>query len=105
MVLTLCIRYTLNPNKLADFTSYAEAEAGPIRRSGGQIVGYFLPTDFAGPTNQAIGLIDFRTLADYEQYRSVLANDPEHQKNAARLVESGVILSMDRSIIQRLEQR
>ena len=54
---TLCIHYTIDPNKLADFRKYAEVEQAPIRRSGGQIVGYFLPTDYAGPTNEAYGLI------------------------------------------------
>jgi hypothetical protein len=102
-MLTLAIRYTLNPNKLADFKAYVEAEQEPIRRSGGQIVGYFLPTDFSGPTNEALGLVDVPTLAAYEQYRSKLANDPEHKKNAARLEESGVIVAMNRSIIQRVE--
>jgi NIPSNAP len=101
---TLCIRYTLNPNKLADFKAYAEAEQGPISQSGGKTLGYFLPTDFAGPTNEAMGLIDFSTLAAYEQYRSTLANDPDHQKNVARLEQCGAVVAMDRSIIQRLQQ-
>jgi hypothetical protein len=82
-MLTLRIHYTINPNKLGDFKAYAEAEHGPIHRCGGKIVGYFLPTEFAGPTNEAYGLIDFDTLASYEQYRRVLAEDPDHQRNAA----------------------
>jgi hypothetical protein len=99
---TLCIRYTINPNKLADFKAYAEAEQASIRRSGGKILGYFLPTDFAGPTNEAYGLIDFQTLASYEQYRRALAEDPDHKKNAADLERSGAIVAMTRSIIERV---
>ena len=91
-MMTLCIRYTLDPNKLADFKSYVEAELEPIRRSGGQIVGYFLPTDFAGPTNEAIGLIDFPDLAAYEKFRGALANDPKHKTNVARLEQSGAVI-------------
>jgi len=102
-MITLSIRYTLDPNKIADFRAYVQAELYPIRRSGGNKVEYFLPTDFAGSTNEAVGLIDFSTLADYERYRRALANDPEHKKNAARLVESGVIVNINRSIIQRFE--
>jgi len=101
-IFTLCIRYTINPNKLADFKAYAEAEQDPIRRSGGKIVGYFLPTDFAGPTNIAYGLIDFLTLASYEQYRRALAGDPDHKKNAAELERSGVIVALNRSLIERV---
>jgi NIPSNAP len=101
-MITLSIRYTINPNKLRDFRSYVEAEQEPIRRSGGQILGYFLPTDFAGSTSEALGLIDLPTLAAYEQYRAALAKDADHQKNAARLQQSGAVLSMNRSIIQRV---
>lgn len=100
-MITLCIRYTLDPNKIADFKAYVEAELDPIRRSGGDVIGYFLPTDFSGPTNEALGLIDLPNLAVYEQYRAALASDPEHKKNAARLEQSGVIVSMNRSIISR----
>jgi hypothetical protein len=102
-MLTLCIRYVIDPNRLAHFRSYVEAELEAIRRSGGDIVGYFLPTDFAGPTNEAYGLIDFTTLAGYEHYRRTLAADPLHTKNAAELERSGVIVATNRSIIQRVE--
>jgi hypothetical protein len=102
-MITLCIRYTFNPEHLADFQSYVEAEQGVIERSGGRIRGYFLPTDFAGPTNEAMGLIDLPSLAAYEQYRQVLADDPDHKKNIARLGQSGAGVTMNRSIIRRVE--
>jgi hypothetical protein len=101
-MITLSIRYTLDPNKLEDFKTYAEAEQEPIRRSGGNILGYFLPTDFAGATNEALGLIELPSLAAYEQYRKALAEDPEHKRNAARLEQSGVIVAVNRTIMQRL---
>jgi len=103
-MITLSIRYTINPNKLRDFKTYVEAEQEPIRRSGGKILGYFFPTDFSGPTNEALGLIDLPGLAEYEKYRYALANDPEHKKNIAQLEQSGAVLAMNRSILQRLEQ-
>ncbi|MGB2606367.1 MAG: NIPSNAP family protein [Candidatus Sulfotelmatobacter sp.] len=101
-MITLSIRYTINPNRLADFRAYVEAEQEPIRRSGGKIVGYFLPTDFAGATNEALGLIDFPTLAGYEQYREALANDPEHKRNVAKLEKTGAVVAMNRSVFQPL---
>ena len=101
---TLCIRYTLNPNRLADFRTYVDSELQAIRRSGGKILGYFLPTDFAGPTNEAYGLIDFVSLVDYERYREDLAKDAEHIRNVARLEQSGAVLAMNRSMIQRVQQ-
>jgi hypothetical protein len=102
-MITLSIRYTLNPNRLDDFKTYANAEQEPIRRSGGKIVGYFLPTDFSGPTNEALGLIELPSLAAYEHYRKALADDPEHKKNVVHLEQSGVILAMNRTIIRRME--
>jgi hypothetical protein len=104
-MLTLCIRYKFNPEKLADIRAYFENEQRVIERSGGKVVGYFLPTDFAGPTDEAIGLIDLPSMAAYEEYRQVLAADPEHKVNVAKLMESGAAVAMNRSFIQRAEAR
>ena len=101
-MLTLCIRYTLDATKLADFEAYGRAVAGPIERCGGKVVGYFAPTKFAGPTNVGLALIDFPSLAAYERYREALAADSEHSAVAERAVRSGVILVEDRSFVQRV---
>ena len=98
---TLCIRYTLDPNRVQHFRTYVEDELAAIRNAGGKIVGYWLPTNFAGPTNIAYGLIDFLTLAAYEQYRKALADDPLHKQNTAELERSGAIINMERSVIER----
>jgi hypothetical protein len=100
---TLCIRYTLDPNRVKHFRDYVEHELEAIRNAGGKIVGYWLPTDFAGATNVAYGLIDFPTLASYEHYRKALADDPLHQRNADELIRSGAVLNMERSIIERCD--
>ena len=55
-MMTLCIRYTLDANKVADFEAYAQSLRKPIERCGGAYVDYYLPTKIAGPTNTAIGL-------------------------------------------------
>jgi hypothetical protein len=100
-MLTLCIRYTLDPNRIAEFREYVDQELPALRAAGGRIGGYWLPTDFAGPTNIAYGLIDFETLAAYERYRAVLAADPLHQRNVEALTASGAVLNTARSIIRR----
>jgi hypothetical protein len=102
-MITLCIRYTFNPDRLAALKAYVDAEQPVIERSGGRILGYFLPTDFAGPTNEAMGLIDLPSLSAYEQYRETLADDPDHRKNIARLEQSGAAVAMNRSIIRRVD--
>jgi hypothetical protein len=101
---TLCIRYTLDPNRAAHFKAYVDAELTAIRRSGGKVVGYFLPTDFAGPTNIAYGLIDFSSLASYEHYRHELAAAADHKTNVAELERSGAVIATDRSILRRVSE-
>jgi hypothetical protein len=102
-MITLFLRYTIDPNKLSDIAKYAADEQIPIRESGGKILGYFMPTDFAGATNEAFGLIDFPSLAEYEIYRAKLAAHPLHKKYVEVVQRSGALLSIQRSLIQRVE--
>ncbi len=103
-MITLCIHYTLNPTRLADFETYARALPSQIERCGGKLRGYYLPTKFAGPTNAALALIDFPSLAAYEQYRAKLAADPEAVESVRRVDKSGCVLNEDRSILQRVAE-
>jgi hypothetical protein len=102
IMLTLSIRYTIDPFKLADFEAYARGVAGPIERCGGKVAGYYAPTRFAGATNAALALIDFPSLGAYERYREALAADPEHTEVAKRAAQSACILVEDRAFIQRV---
>ncbi|HYM03447.1 MAG TPA: NIPSNAP family protein [Stellaceae bacterium] len=101
-MLTLSIRYTLDANKLAEFEAYAKALARPLERCGGKLVAYYLPTKIAGPTNQALGLIDFTDLASYERYRANLLRDEEAAACLKRVEEVGAILVEDRAFIRRV---
>jgi hypothetical protein len=100
---TLFLRYTLDPNKLADWKAYAEAEIAPITEAGGKAIAYYAPTDFAGDTAEAFATIDVGTMAEYEIYRAKLAPNAKHQEYAAKLQASGAIRSIYRAIIQRVE--
>ena len=42
-MITLCIRYTLNANKLAEFEAYARSLQRPVERRGGKFVAFYLP--------------------------------------------------------------
>ena len=103
-MVTLCIRYTLDANKLADFEAYARALPAQIERAGGKVAGYYLPTKLAGPTNSALGLIDFANLAAYEAYRGKLAADPEAAQNLRRAEAAGCILNEERSFIRSIAE-
>lgn len=101
-MITLSIRYSFNPDNVADITMYFKEEQKVIERSGGRIVGYFLPTDFAGSNNEALGLIDLPSMSAYEEYRKRLAEDPEHKRNVARLQQSGAGVVMNRGFLRRV---
>jgi NIPSNAP len=101
-MITLCIRYEIDQNKLPDFEAYARTWPEPICRYGGELIGYFLPTKFAGPTNAALALISFQDFAAYEKYREALRNDPLVLENVARIEKSGCILNEDRGFVERI---
>ena len=100
-----CIRYTIDPQKLDDFETYARRwmEGGIIKRCGGQPLGYFLPKKgYGGPDNIAMTLIGFKSLAAYEEYRAKLIADPEAKENLEFAKRSGCILTEDRSYFYRV---
>jgi NIPSNAP protein len=101
-MITLSIRYTIDPRKRGDFERYARALGTIIPRCGGDLVGYWLPTLFAGPTNIATALIDFPSLAAYEQYRERLAKDADNLESVRRAQESGCILVEDHAFLERV---
>jgi hypothetical protein len=101
-MITLYIRYTLDAGKRDDFERYARGLKGIIPRCGGDLVGYWLPTKFAGPTNIAIAMINFPSLAAYEQYRERLGKDPDSVENFRRAEETGCILVEDRTIMEQV---
>jgi hypothetical protein len=95
-MITFYLRYTINPNKLSDIKAYAEAELRPSGKAAAKLSDTTLPTDFAGATNEAFGIIDFPSLAEYEDYRAKLAAHPLHKDYVERLERSGA-LSIQRS--------
>jgi hypothetical protein len=104
LVLTLCIRYTIDANKLADFEAYARALPQPVERCGGKFVAYYLPTKIAGPTNSACGLIDFPDLASSQRYREQLMADPDGSESLRRVEAAGCILNEERSFVRRIPE-
>jgi hypothetical protein len=84
------IRYTLNPNALSAFESYARTWMMLIERYGGVHHGYFMPRaapdgaqfSFAGlgsdgPKDVAVAIFTFPDEESYRRYRETVANDPE----------------------------
>ena len=101
-MITLFIRYTLDPHKLMEFERYAKTWPEVVLRYGGELIEYFAPTKIAGPTNVGYALIQFPSLAVYEQYRESLMNDPEVVENVRRVEESETILVEERSFVRQV---
>ena len=99
-MITLSIHYTIDARKRSDFEHYARSLTKIVPRCGGGLVGYWLPTRFAGPTNQALALINFPSLSAYEQYREQLAKDADNVEAIRRADESGCILVEDRAFLE-----
>jgi hypothetical protein len=99
-MITLSIRYTIEARKRPEFERYARSLTRIVPHCGGELVGYWLPTRFAGPTNEALALISFASLAAYEQYRERLAKDADNVEAIRVAEESGCILVEDRAILE-----
>jgi len=82
-MITCFLRYTINPDKLADFEHYARVWMGLIEKYGGTHHGYFVPAKIhrqrhsvfpgigeAGPDNVAVALFSFPSVEAYETYRA-----------------------------------
>lgn len=102
-MITVLIRYTIDMNKHAEFEQYARNWTKSIPRCGGELLGYFVPTKIAGPTNIAYALINFADLAAYQRYRETLMNDEEAKENFAFAASTGCIQVEERSIVQKVE--
>jgi hypothetical protein len=78
-MITCFIRYEIDPFQREAFRRYAVGWAAIIPRLGGQLIGYFLPSE--GTNYEAWGLVGFPGLAEYEAYRARLRRDPEALAN------------------------
>ena len=98
-MITLCIRYTLDPYRLSDFEEYARRWPPIIARCGGGLIGYFLPKE--GANNVALALIEFAGLGAYEAYRHKLLEDPDARANVSHAQSTRCILVEERSFFRR----
>lgn len=102
MTITCFIRYTIDPLQRAAFKAYAENWGRIIPRCGGHLIGYFLPHE--GTNNIAWGLISFKSLADYEAYRTRLYEDAEARANFAAAQAQRFILSEERTFLEAVDR-
>jgi hypothetical protein len=89
-LITCFLRYTIDPDKLAEFEHYAQVWMQLIEKYGGTHHGYFVPGDGppsaafsflgigeSGPGNITVALFSFPSIEAYETYRREVRNDRE----------------------------
>lgn len=101
MTITCFIRYQIDPFKRASFKIYAENWGRIIPRCGGHLIGYFVPHE--GTNDIAWGLIGFKSLADYERYRSRLKQDEEGKQNFEWAQSERCILREERTFLEAVD--
>ncbi|MBC6495629.1 NIPSNAP family protein [Microbacterium sp. 4-7] len=74
-MITVHLRYEIDPDKLDDFTEYGRAWIRLVAKHGGTHHGYFMPSE--GDSDEAFALFTFPSLAEYEVYRTASKTDPE----------------------------
>lgn len=98
MNVTCLIRYQIDPFQLEAFEEYARNWGTIIPRCGGNLVGYFMPSE--GTNDIAYALIGFDSIASYERYRERLRADEEGRRNFAMAQSKRLILREERSFVR-----
>ena len=98
MSITCFIEYKIVAHKSEQFKEYAKQWGQIIPACGGNLIGYFVPHE--GTNDTAFGLINFDSLADYEQYRIRLKRDGEANKNFAFANEERFIIKGNRTFLK-----
>jgi hypothetical protein len=99
-LITVFIRYQIDPFKRAMFEEYAKRWLSIIPRCGGDLQGYWMPHE--GTNNIAFALISFDNLAAYEAYRARLRKDDEGMANFAFAEENKLILGEERTFLRKV---
>jgi hypothetical protein len=100
LVITVFIRYQLDPFKRAKFEEYARRWLTIIPKCGGECLGYWMPHE--GTNNIAFALISFETLAAYESYRARLRADEEGMANFDFAEENKFLLAEERTFLRKV---
>jgi hypothetical protein len=99
-MITCVIQYTLDPHAIEDFEKYATTWPPIIKRCGGELTGFYLPKE--GANDFAIALLDFESLAAYEQYRARLAADSDARANVEAVRAARAVLAERRSFLRKV---
>ena len=96
-MITVHLRYEIDPDKLDDFTEYGRAWIRLVNKLGGTHHGSFMPSE--GDSDEAFALFTFPSLAEYEVYRNASKTDPECQEAFELARRTGCIRRYERRFL------
>ncbi|MFE4612664.1 NIPSNAP family protein [Streptomyces niveus] len=99
-MITIHLKYEIDPDKLADFEEYGRRWVTLVNRLGGTHHGYFLPSE--GDSDIAYALFSFPSLARYEVYRNASFKDAECQGAFELARATGCIKRYERRFLRPL---
>ncbi|MEE4544478.1 NIPSNAP family protein [Streptomyces sp. V4-01] len=100
-MITIHLKYEIDPDKLADFEEYGRRWITLVNRFGGTHHGYFLPSE--GDSDIAYALFSFDSLARYEKYRTDSFTDPACQEAFELARSTACIRRYERRFLRPLE--
>lgn len=96
---TVCfIQYKIDPFQQEKFKEYAKNWGEIIPACGGNLIGYFMPSE--GTNYEAFGIISFDSLALYEEYRTRLKQDSKGKENFDFAQQHKFIIEEKRTFLQ-----
>jgi hypothetical protein len=102
MTIVCHIRYQIDPFRRDLFERYAEAWGTIIPACGGDLIGYYMPSE--GTNDVAHAMIGFDSLAAYEAYRARLRADPASKANFEFAERERLILREEREFIRPVKK-
>jgi len=102
MAIVCFIQYKIDPFQKNKFDQYAKQWGEIIPACGGNLIGYFTPSE--GTNFEAFGIISFDSLAEYEEYRVRLKQDSRGQANFNFAQEFKFILEEKRTFLNEVPE-
>ncbi|MDP7631591.1 MAG: NIPSNAP family protein [Candidatus Latescibacteria bacterium] len=96
------IQYKLDPFQQDKFKKYSEEWGRIIPACGGNLIGYFTPSE--GTNYEAFGIISFDSLAKYEEYRARLKEDKDGRANFEYAQKYKFILEEKRTFLNEVPE-
>jgi len=97
-MITVCMRYDLDPYKVKEFEAYARAYMPMVMRLGGIHHGVFLPEE--GQGSSAYVLMTFPSLGAYEEFQLRSARDAAIKAADEELREGGFVYGVTREFLR-----